>query len=205
MLRRFLIFLALTLFGPLFIELYLYHPEVALAHDAVAIFPRVAVAAAVAAGFLFLAADTRVTAVIFAIACGIAIVAGVAGTAIHLALHAPTLAALATDPAVWLGGSPVLVPLSLAAAGCLGLIPLASPHGAGHALPLPAASRLLEGGAALCGAAAAIAAVQVQGGLVALLAIIAGLGLGALGYGVELIVFLYPILRQAMAARRRIA
>ncbi len=201
MLRRFLIFLALTLFGPLFIELYLYHPEVALARDAVAIFPRVAVAAAMAAGFLFLAAATRVTAALFAIACGIAVAAGVAGTAVHLALHAPTLAALATDPAVWLGGSPVLVPLSIAAAGCLGLIPLASPPGPGLAPPLPAASRWLEGCAALCGAAAAIAAAQVQGGFFALLAVIAGFGLGAFGYGVELVVFFYPILRQAMARR----
>ena len=46
------------------------------------------------------------------------------GTAIHLAIHAPSLMGLVTAPHVWLGEPPPLVPLSFAAAGCLGLIPL---------------------------------------------------------------------------------
>ncbi|MDE2228604.1 MAG: hypothetical protein KGL11_06140 [Alphaproteobacteria bacterium] len=204
MLRRFFILVALMLFGPLFIELYLYHPAVALAHDPVAIFPRVAVAAALTLGFLVLAFDTGVTAALFALACGIAVVAGVIGTAIHLAIHAPTLAALATDPAVWLGGPPVLVPLSLAAAGSLGLMPLATP-GTQPAPSPPAFSRMLDAGAALCGAGAAATAALVHGGLIALIAVVAGLGLGAFAYVAELVVYFYPLLRPAMAARRSAA
>ena len=98
MLRRFFVLVALMLFGPLFVEVFLYHPEVALAHDPMAIFPRVVLAAAVAAGFLLLAADVRITAALFASMCGVTILAGVIGTAIHLAIHAPSLVALAGDP-----------------------------------------------------------------------------------------------------------
>jgi len=200
MLRRFFILVALMLFGPLFIELYLYHPAVALAHDPVAIFPRVAVAAALALGFLVLALDTGVTAALFAVSCGVTIAAGVIGTAIHLAIHAPTLAALTTDPAIWLGGPPVLVPLSLAAAGGLGLMPLAT-RSTQPALSPPAFSRLLDAAATLCGAGAVAAGAVVHGGLIALIAVVAGLGFGAFAYVGELVVFLYPIVRQATAAR----
>ena len=121
MLGRFLILIAMMLFGPLFIEVYLYHPLIALEHDPVAIVPLVASPLALFSGFLLLAADTKLTAAVFAIVCAIAIVVGVTGTAIHIAMHAPTLLSLVTDSNVWLGEPPTLVPLSFAAAGCLGL------------------------------------------------------------------------------------
>ncbi len=62
MLGRFLILIAMMLFGPLFIEVYLYHPLPALESDQVAIVPLVASPLALFAGFLLLAADNKLTA-----------------------------------------------------------------------------------------------------------------------------------------------
>ena len=98
MLARFLILVAMMLFGPLFIEVYLYHPLIALEHDPVAIVPLVASPLALFSGFLLLAADTKLTATVFAIVCTIAIVVGVTGTAIHTAMHAPTQLSLRPTP-----------------------------------------------------------------------------------------------------------
>ncbi len=191
MLARLLIFVTVMVFGPLFIEVYLYHPLIALEHDPVAIVPRTEAALAVAAGFLVLAVDNKTTAIVFGIAAALAVAVGVAGTAIHLALHATSLVQLATDPRVWLGGPPVLVPLTFAASGCLGLIALVTPrqHRPGFS-PVPI-GRILEGLAAVCGLAAASAGSFVQGGAIAFVAVMAALALGALGFAAEIAVGIF--------------
>jgi hypothetical protein len=196
MLGRLLILIAMMLFGPLFIEVYLYHPMVAIEHDKVAIMPMVASPLALFAGFLLLAADCRVTAALFAVVCALEIMVGVVGTAIHVALHYPaSLWSLATDPNVWLGEPPILVPLSFAAAGCLALIPVALPGQRKLDEPPVAIARILETLAAACGLAAAVAATQVSGGTVALFAVIAALGFGSFGFLAEIGVLAFAIWR----------
>lgn len=196
MLGRLLILIAMMLLGPLFIEVYLYHPMVALEHDKAAVIPLVASPLALFGGFLLLAADSRVTAVIFAITCIVAIATGVIGTAIHVALHTDTLSSLVTDPNVWLGQPPILVPLSFAAAGCLGLIPLLVPGQRKLVQPPVAIGRILEALAALCALVAVISSAMVEGGTVALFAVIAALGFGSFGFVAELVVLLYPLIRR---------
>ena len=94
-----------------------------------------------------------------------------------------------TEPNVWLGNPPPLVPLSFAAAGCLGLIPVALPGQ--RLLPEPpvAIARILYAMASLCGLTAAIggflAGTHADGGTVALIAVIAALGFGTFGYMAE--------------------
>jgi len=81
------------------------------------------------AGFLLLAADNRITAWLFGIVCALEIMVGVTGAAIHIALHRPdTLGSLLTNPSAWFGEPPPVVPLSFAASGALGLLPLAMPE-----------------------------------------------------------------------------
>ena len=191
MLARFLILVAMMLFGPLFIEVYLYHPLIALEHDAAAIVPLVAGPLALFAGFLLLAMDARLTAGIFAAVCAIAIVVGVTGTAIHAAMHAPTLVSFATDPNVWLGEPPILVPLSFAAGGCLGLVALAL--SGRRDLSPPTIARVLYGMAAVCGIAGAILGAQVEGGTLALFAVIAALGFGSFAFAAEIVVVAYDL------------
>jgi hypothetical protein len=195
MLGRFLILVAMMLFGPLFIDVYLYHPTIVREHDPFAVAPLVASTVAVVAGFLLLAADLKVTAALFAIVCALEIAVGVAGTAIHLAMHAPTLLSLATDPNAWLGQPPVLVPLSFAAGGCMGLIPIARPEQRKLAAPPVVIARILYAMAAACGFVAALAGTQAEAGAVALIAVIAALGFGAFGYAAEIIAIVYPIIR----------
>ncbi len=89
MLGRLLILIAMMLFGPLFIEVYLYHPMIAIEHDRAALAPFVASPLALFAGFLLLAADNRATVALFTLVCVIEIMVGVVGTAIHVALHYP--------------------------------------------------------------------------------------------------------------------
>ncbi len=197
MLARFLILVAMMLFGPLFIEVYLYHPLIALEHDPVAIAPLVASPMALFSGFLLLAADLKLTTSIFAIVCAIAIAVGVTGTAIHAAMHAPTLLSLATDPNVWLGEPPILVPLSFAAGGCLGLVALALPARR-DAVP-PAIARILYGMAAVCGLAGAIMGARVEGGAVALFAVIAALGFGSFAFAAEILVVAFDMWRDRTA------
>lgn len=199
MLGRLLILIAMMLLGPLFIEVYLYHPMVVLEHDKAAMIPLVASPLALFGGFLLLAADNRVTAIIFGITCVVAIATGVIGTAIHVAMHTDTLSSLATDPNVWLGQPPILVPLSFAAAGCLGLIPLLVPGQRKLAQPPGAIGRILEALAALCALVATFAGGMVDGGTVALIAVIAALGFGSFGFVAELAVLLYPLVRSRIA------
>lgn len=195
MLGRFLILVAMMLLGPLYIEVNLYHPMIALEHDPVAIVPLIASPLGLFCGFLLLAADSRFTASVFAVACAIEIVVGVTGTAIHVALHAPTLPSLATDPNVWLGEPPILVPLSFAAAGCLGLIPVALPGQRMLAQAPVTIARILHAMAAVCGLVATVAGALVEGGTVALMAVIAALCFGTFGFAAEIAVLAFSILR----------
>jgi hypothetical protein len=196
MLGRLLILIAMMLFGPLFIEVYLYHPMIAIEHDKVALVPFVASPLALFAGFLLLAADNRTTVALFAVVCVIEIMVGVVGTAIHVALHYPdSLLSIATDANVWLGEPPILVPLSFAAAGCLGLVPLALPGQRQLDEPPIAIARTLEALAAACGLVAAVAAVFPEGGTVALFAVISALGLGSFGFLAEVGVLAFSIWR----------
>lgn len=193
MLGRLLILIAMMLTGPLFIEVYLYHPMIALEHDKAAMVPLVTSPLVLFGGFLLLAADNRATAIIFGMTCAVSIATGVVGTAIHVAMHTDTLLSLATDPNVWLGQPPILVPLSFAAAGCLGLIPLLVP-GQRNLVQLPVAiGRILEALAALSALVAMIAGATVEGGTVALFAVIAAMGFGSFGFMAEIAVLLYPI------------
>ncbi len=197
MLARFLILVAMMLFGPLFIEVYLYHPMVALEHDSVAIVPLLVSPLALLSGFLILAFDTRFTLVVFIVVCALAIAVGVTGTAIHAAMHAPTLLSLATDPDVWLGDPPILVPLSFAAGGCLGLVALALPARR-DVLP-PAIARTLYGIAAVCGLVGTLAGAQAEDGTVALFAVIAALGFGSFAFASEIAVVAYGMWRSGTA------
>lgn len=196
MLGRLLVLIAMMLFGPLFIEVYLYHPMIVLEHDRVAIVPLVASGLALFGGFLLLAADSRPTALIFGLICAGEIGVGVVGTAIHVALHEPpSLLSLATDPNVWLDVPPPLVPLSFAAAGCLGLIPLLLPRQRRLDEPPVAIARILEGMAAACGLAAAVAGALPAGGTIGLFAVIAALGFGSFGFIAELVALGYALVR----------
>ena len=201
MLGRFLILIVMMLFGPLLIEVYLYHPLPALEMDRVALAPQVAAPLALFAGFLLLAADSRWTALLFGLVCAGEIAVGVAGAAIHIAIHAPSFASLVTEPNVWLGEPPPLVPLSFAAAGCLGLIPLLMPGQRKLAAPPAAIARILYALAALCGLAGAVAGTQVQGGTIALFGVIAALGFGSFGFMAEIVVLLYSLARPYLPAR----
>jgi hypothetical protein len=201
MLGRFLILIAMMLFGPLFIEVYLYHPLPALESDQVAMVPLVASPLALFAGFLLLAADNRLTALLFGLVCIIEIGVGVVGTAIHLAIHAPSLASLVTDPNVWLGEPPPLVPLSFAAGGCLGLIPLVVAGQRKLEAPPVAIARILYALAALCGLVGVVFGVQTYGGTVALFAAIAALGFGSFGFIAEIVVMFYPLVRSYLPRR----
>lgn len=203
MLGRFLILIAMMLFGPLLIEVYLYHPLPALESDQVVIVPQIAAPLALTAGFLLLAADNKFTALLFGTVCALEIGVGVVGTAIHLAIHAPSLTGLVAAPQVWLGEPPPLVPLSFAAAGGLGLIPLVVNGQRRLAAPPVAIARILYGLAALCGLVGVIYGAQVYGGTVALFGVIAALGFGSFGFIAEVIVLLYPLLLPYLPQRLR--
>ena len=203
MLGRFLILIAMMLFGPLFIEVYLYHPLPALESDQVAIVPLVASPLALFAGFLLLAADNKLTVLLFGVICLAEIGVGVVGAAIHIAMHAPSLMSLVTDPNVWLGEPPPLVPLSFAAAGCLGLIPLVVAGQRRLETPPVAIARILYGLAALCGMVGVVFGAQTAGGTVALFAVISALGFGSFGFMAEIVVLLYPLARPYLPRRVR--
>jgi hypothetical protein len=203
MLGRLLILIAMMLLGPLFIEVYLYHPMVAIEHDKAAMIPMVASPFALFAGFLLLAADNRATAFVFGIACAVSVATGVIGTAIHVALHTDSLLSLATEPNVWLGQPPILVPLSFAAAGLLGFIPLLVPGQRRLPAPPVAIARILYALAALCSLVAIAFGAMVDGGAIALIGVIATLGFGSFGYVAELAALLYPVIYPLIRARMR--
>jgi len=199
MVGRLLILIAMMLLGPLFIEVYLYHPTVAIEHDKAAMIPMVTSPLALFGGFLALTVDyNRVTAVIFGITCALAIATGIIGTAIHVALHTGSLSSLLTEPNVWLGQPPILVPLSFAAAGLLGLIPLLVLGWRKLSAPPVLLGRMLEALAALCALVAVVSGAMVHGGAVALIAVIAALAFGSIGYIAELVVLGYPVVRAAV-------
>jgi hypothetical protein len=198
MLGRLFILMTAMLFGPLFIEVYLYHPMIVLEHDYAALVPLVASPLAVFAGFLLLAADNRATAALFAIVCALELMVGVAGSAIHIALHRPdTLISLVTDPHIWHGQPPPLVPVTFSASGCLGLIPLAWPGMRMLEEPPLAIARILAAMAAVSGLIGTVAAALPAGGTIALFAIITALGLGAFGYLAEVMALIGRTLRHS--------
>ena len=204
MLGRFLILIAMMLFGPLFIEVYLYHPMIALEGDNAAIVPLVASPLALFAGFLLLAADNKLTALLFGLVCVIEIGVGVVGSAIHIAMHADSFSRLITDPYVWLGEPPPLVPLSFAAAGCLGLIPLVIKGQRKLVAPPAVLARILYGLAALCGIVGVVYGAQIGGGTIALFAAIAALGFGSFGFIAEIVVLLFPLAAPYLPHRLRV-
>ncbi|HVZ52410.1 MAG TPA: hypothetical protein VG986_10615 [Pseudolabrys sp.] len=200
MVGRLLVLIAMMLLGPLYIEVYLYHPMVAIEHDKAAMIPMVTSPLALFGGFLVLTVDSnRVTTIIFAITCTLAIATGVIGTAIHLALHTDSLWSLVSKPDVWLGQPPILVPLSFAAAGLLGLSPVFVLGRLRMAAPPVLSGRILEGIAAGCALVAAVSGAMVDGGTVALIAVIAALGFGSIGYIVEFVGLVYPLVRPGMS------
>src|SRR5450759_5187654 len=73
MVGRLFILVAIMVLGPLYIEVYLYHPAIVMEHDSIAIIPGIASTFALCTGFLLLAQDSRITAAFFALACAIAI------------------------------------------------------------------------------------------------------------------------------------
>ncbi len=200
MLGRFFVLLASILFGSLAIETSLYHSAIAIGRDPVAMVPTVTAAAAMAGGFLLLGAASRATVTLFATLSIVGILVGVVGTAIHLAIHAPNITALASQPRAWLGNPPALVPLSFSAGGCLGLLPLAC----GPLRPERSASSagaILQVVAALASLLAAIAATDTAFGFLALMLVLAAMALGGLGYAVELADALVPMLLSARRPR----
>ncbi len=193
MFGRLIVLIAMVLFGPLYVEIYLYHTAVVREHDLAAVVPLVAAPLGLFGGFLLLAIDNRITAALFAIICALEIAVGVAGAGIHIAMHASTLASLVTDPNVWFGEPPPLVPLSFAASGCLGLIALIMPERRRlEASPL-AIARILEALAAASALAATIAAALPGGDAIGLIANLASLSLGSFGFAAEFAVFGYTI------------
>ena len=182
MFSRLLVYLATLLLGSLFIEISMYHPSIAMERDPVTIVPAVTSAIALFGGFFFLAFAGRAATFLFVLTCCMAIVVGLVGTAIHLAIHAPSFGVLATDPHAWLGNPPTLAPLSFSVGGCLGLCALVWRDAQAVA---PMASRLLQAAAAGAGLAAALLALQPRYGDIALVVVIASLALGSLGYASE--------------------
>jgi len=74
------------------------------------------------------------------------------------------LTSLATNPNVWLGEPPPPVPLSFAAAGCLGLITVLLPGQRHHRDEPPVAfARILYAMAALCGLVGAVISAVPEG------------------------------------------
>ena len=200
MLGRLIILIAMVLFGPLYVEIYLYHPTIVREHDLAAVVPLVASPLGLFGGFLLLAVDNRATATLFAIICALEIMVGVTGAAIHIALHRPdTLASLFTDANVWHGEPPPLVPLSFAAAGCLGLFPLVMPALRKLDGPPVAIARILAGLAAASGLIATTAAVLPGADAIGLIASLAALGLGSFGFAAEILVTAYVWWRQRTA------
>ena len=184
---RFLIFITMVLLGVVFSQVYLYHPVIAREHDVLATIPLVVSALAMSGGFLLLAADSRFTAVFFALGCAVAVAVGVAGVVIHVATPAPTLSNLVNDLMTWRSLPPVLIPLSFAAAGCLGLFLVIQPGQRQVEQPPVAIARILAGSAAVFALAAAVASAQPQDGAFALIGVIAALGFGSLGFAAEIV------------------
>lgn len=200
MIGRLIIIVTMVLFGPLYIEISLYHPMIVREHDFAAVVPLIASPLGVMGGLLLLTIDNRATAALFAIICAVEIMVGVVGAGIHIALHGPdSLISLVTDPNIWSGEPPPVVPLSFAAAGCLGLIPITMPGLRKLAQPTIAIARILYAFGGLCGLVATIAASMSFAGDVGLLAVITALAFGSFGFGSEIGVTAYAMWRNSHA------
>ena len=206
MLGRLLILIAMMLTGPLFIEVYLYHPMIVLEHDKAAMIPMVASPLVLFGGFLADGGGNRLTR--HRLRSRLSCVDRHRRRSARRSMSPcipDTLFSLLTDPNVWLGQPPILVPLSFAAAGCLGLHSAADAGAADaaraagrHRAP---ARRRSPRSAALV---ATIAGAMVDGGTVALFAVIAALGFGAFGYIAELIVLAVPARARVSRAPERL-
>lgn len=200
MLGRLIVLVAAILLGSLAIEVHFYHPEIALERDPVAMVPVVVAAAGLGTGFLLLAFRSPMTLALFAALCLVAVLTGVAGTAIHLAIHAPSFHALVSNRRFWLGNPAPLVPLSFSVGGGLGLVPLVCRE-LRPERSVSLAGSFLELLGALASILAAVAATNAENGLLALLLVLAGLGLGGLGYIVELAEAFGPLLLSLVRER----
>jgi len=184
---RFLIFITMMLFGVVFSQVYLYHPIIAREHYVLATIPLVVSALAISGGFLLLATDSRLTVAFFALVCATSIAVGAAGVFIHAATPAPTLSNLMNELMTWRSLPPILVPLSFAAAGGLGLFTVI-PSGQRQLDQRPVAlARILTTLAAVFALASAVVSAGPQDSTLALIGVIAALGLGAIGFASEIV------------------
>lgn len=184
---RFLIFITMMLLGVVFSQVYLYHPMVALEHSVLAAIPLVVSALAMSGGFLLLAADCKFAAVFFALGCAASVAFGVAGVFIHAAKYAPSLLSLVNDLMTWRSWPPVLIPLSFAAAGCFGLLTVIQPGHRQLEQPPVAVARILTATAGIFALAAAIAGALPREETLALIGVIAALGVGTFGFAAEIV------------------
>lgn len=183
--RRFLLFFTTLWAGGLAIEVYEYHQLAALAKDRWAVVPQVSAPLLAFAAFLVLAWPKRGTTALLFVACGISTAVGLIGPVLHYASRGVGLSAVFAAGS-WLGEPPPLAPLEFAGAGLLGLVPAVWRNGGTFIIaPAGRIASLCEGAAAaLCLVAAGFAMTIAP--MPALNIVWAALGLGTLGYLVEL-------------------
>jgi mono/diheme cytochrome c family protein len=183
--RRFLLFFTTLWAGGLAIEVYEYHQLAALARDRWAVVPQISAPLLAFAAFLVLARPKRWTTVLLVVACGVSIAVGLIGPVLHYASRGVGLAAVLASRS-WLGEPPPLAPLEFAAAGLLGLVPVAWKNGGVSILvPTGRIAAACEGAAALLCLVAAGFAMKIAPAAATII-VYAALGIGTLGYLVEL-------------------
>ena len=184
-LRRFLLFFTTLWAGGLAIEVDEYHQLGVLARDHWAVVPQISAPLLAFAAFLVLTWPKRGTTVLLVVACGLSIVVGLVGPVLHYASRGVTLSAVLASGS-WLGEPPPLAPLEFAAVGLLGLVPAAWRNGGAFIVAPPGRiAATCEGAAALLCLVAAGLAIKIAP-LPASIAVYAALGIGTLGYLVEL-------------------
>lgn len=184
-LRRFLLFFTTLWAGGLAIEVYEYHQLSALAKDRWAVVPQVSAPLLAFAAFLVLAWPKRGSTILLVVACGISTAVGLVGPVLHYANRGVGLSAV-LSPGSWLGEPPPLAPLEFAGAGLLGLVPAVWRNGGAFIIaPAGRMAAACEGTAALLCLVAAGFAITIAP-IPALLLVWAALGIGTLGYLVEL-------------------
>lgn len=185
MLRRFLVAFTAVFAGGLSIEVLGYHPIATLAKDRWAMTPQLSGTLLLFATLFVLAWPRRESIRLFAACCGISVVVGITGVALHFASRALSLADIPTATS-WLGNPPPLAPLEFAVVGMLGLVAVAWEGGG---TPVPSrtsfAAPVCYGLAALASVVAFILAA-LTAPATALNAVTAALLIGALGYVIEL-------------------
>jgi len=184
-LRRFLLFFTTLWAGGLAIEVDEYHQLVVLARNHWAVVPQISAPLLAFAAFLVLTWPKRGTTVLLVVACGISIVVGLIGPVLHYASRGVSLSAVLAQGS-WLGEPPPLAPLEFAAVGLLGLAPAAWRDGGAFIVAPPGRiAATCEGAAALLCLVAAGFAITIAP-IPASILVYAALGIGTLGYLVEL-------------------